>query len=84
MSFAPRHDWTYYEERTSKYDLHAFQSMGQTERFRLYADMYNTIMEMRQRMHGDSEGKDYLWEEKVSLRMKMLLAFRLLEKPRIG
>ena len=85
MSFAPQQDWDYVEARSQPSELCRLREMTPSEKFAVYADLYNMLRNAKQQVSGDWELLEQLrWEEKLALRSRMVDAFRKLDELQRG
>jgi hypothetical protein len=84
MSFAPQHDWEGYAARTGAADAAWIRSLSLSERFAIYADMFDLAWEARQSNPAlDWQALDeQRWQEKLALRMKLVEASRKMDENR--
>ena len=86
MSFAPQHDWTAYESQVAKDEVERVRSLGTSERYAIYADMFAVIWTARQNdRKRDWEALDrWSWQEKLAIRQRCAAAYRRLDELRNG
>jgi hypothetical protein len=83
MLDAPQHDWSFYEAKTRGSDAAWNCGLSTQERFDLYASLFNTIWNARQKLPGDWERLEEIrWQEKLEVRQKLVHAFRKLDQYR--
>jgi len=83
MLDAPQNDWSFYEAKTRDSDAAWSRDLSTTERFDLYANLFNTFWNARQSLPGNWERLDsQRWQEKLELRRKMVDIFRKLDEYR--
>jgi hypothetical protein len=76
MLDAPQHDWSFYEAKTRAVDAEWNRALSISERFELYASLFNTIWNARENLQRDSQRLDDLrWQEKLAIRERMVEAF---------
>ena len=81
MLDAPQHDWSFYEAKTRGSDAEWLRGLTTSERFELYASLFNTIWNARQNLPGDWERlENQRWQEKLELRRQMVDAFKKLDQ----
>src|SRR4029079_1019206 len=80
MLDAPQHDWNFYDAITRDCDAARNRELSTSERFDLYASLFNTIWNAQQNLPRDSERLDsHRWHEKLAIRMRMVDAFHKLD-----
>jgi hypothetical protein len=81
MSFAPQHDWEGYATRTSVADAAWIRSLSVSDRFDIYADMFNLAWEARRASKtGDWAAMDeWRWQQKLAQRMKCVEAYQRMD-----
>jgi hypothetical protein len=86
MSFAPQQNWRVYAERTATEQAHWVRALSLSERFDLYADLFNVIWNARQNAGmGDWDRLDqWSWEQKLARRQREVAAFRKRDELRNG
>jgi hypothetical protein len=72
MSFAPQHDWQYYDDAVRPYDCEHARSLTVDQKFDLYKDLHRLLF--RQDL-ASRPAEERRWLEKVLLRKRMLQAF---------
>jgi hypothetical protein len=83
MLDAPQHDWTFYDAKTRDCDAAWNRGLSTSERFDLYASLFNTIWNAQQDLPRDSERLDsHRWQEKLAMRRRMVDAFHKLDEIR--
>jgi hypothetical protein len=83
MLDAPRHDWSFYEAKSRASEAAWNRELSTSERFDLYASLFNTIWNARQNLPRDSERlDDQRWQEKLAMRRRMIDAFHKLDEIR--
>jgi hypothetical protein len=81
MLDAPQHDWAFYESKTRDSNAAWNRGLSMKERIDLYASLFNTIWNARQSLPRDWERLDnQRWQEKLSLRRRMVDAFHKLDE----
>jgi hypothetical protein len=81
MLDAHQHDWSYYEAKTRDSDAAWNRELSTSERFDIYASLFNTIWNARQTLPRDSERLDnQRWQEKLAMRRRMVDAFYKLDE----
>jgi hypothetical protein len=83
MLDAPQHDWSFYEAKTRGSEAAWNRKLTTSERFDLYASLFNTIWNARRNLPGDWERVEKRrWEEKLAMRRRMVDAFHKLDELR--
>lgn len=82
MSFAPQHDWAAYPALTAQEDAAWLCSLSTSQRFDLYADMFNLAWNARQNnTTADWEALDrWRWEQKLAQRLRYVEVYRNLDE----
>lgn len=76
MSFAPYRDWDFYRSVASRHDV----SIERTpeERFQVYADFFDTIVDAQRNLRHSSGIDPKRWDEKFAIRRKVVSVFQAL------
>jgi hypothetical protein len=81
MSDTPQRDWAYFETISREYRIARLRNMSPEEKFVVYADMYNTIWNARQKLSLDRKRLDASrWEQKRAIRVRLAEAFAKLDE----
>jgi hypothetical protein len=75
MSYAPLHDWTFYEATTQPYVRAHLRAMSLHERFLIYKDLHRLLSRSSRDRCEQQRLDESRWNEKLQLRKKMLKAF---------
>jgi hypothetical protein len=80
MSFAPQHDWNYYDNVVESHETNRVSNLSPFERFQIYEDYFETLYKSKQGL-VDREAMERLrWQEKQALRDKLVAAYQALDK----
>ena len=80
MNFAPDHDWKFYEESVTPLQRERIASLSEEQRFENYLDYFDTLRDAKLGL-GDQAALDRVrWEEKLTLRAKLVQIYNVLEK----
>ncbi|MDZ4848234.1 MAG: hypothetical protein SGI77_02990 [Pirellulaceae bacterium] len=75
MTFAPKHDWTLYEEQVSPIEKERIAAQTDQKRFETYIDYFDTLREAKRGL-VDREALDSAnWKEKLAQREKLIKIF---------
>lgn len=83
MSFAPQRDWESFESLKREHIRRKTASYTDEERLDEYADIFETMTEIRSQTGIDYRTEER-WQEKLANRRKMLECFRKLDEWRNG
>jgi hypothetical protein len=82
MFRVPQQDWAAYKALTAESDAAWVRGLTTSERFALYADLFDMVHNAR-RGPGDWERLDrWAWEQKLAIRLKLVDAFAKLDQLR--
>src|SRR5262245_37791886 len=86
MSIAPQQDWAMYAARTAAEEAKWLRALAPSERFVLYADLFEAIWTARQNQGlGDWERLDrWNWQQKLARRLQDVAGFQKLDEIRNG
>ena len=78
MRFVPQRDWDFYRSMASQYDV----SIERTpeERLQVYADFFNTVVQLRAHKSRSSAFDRSRWEEKLLVRRRIVAALQGMEE----
>lgn len=83
MVYAPQQNWSYIEARSRECDAALLRAMTPSERFIVYADMYNVIWSAHRTLDGNWERLDqHRWAEKLAIRKREVEAFNYMDQLR--
>jgi hypothetical protein len=82
MAFAPKHDWSAYEELTRAEHAEWLRGLSLQERFTLYSDMFNLISSTRDNRADHDRLERWHWQQKLAARMRQVEAFTKLDQMR--
>jgi hypothetical protein len=84
MADAPRQNWALYEARTAATDAVWLRSLSISDRFALYASLFNLIWSAPRDPEALKRLECWRWQQKLALRMRMVDAFRKLDELQDG
>ena len=78
MSFAPNRDWDFYRSVASRHDV----SIERTpeERFQVYADFFDTIVDAQRSLRQSSAIDPTRWDERFAIRRKIVSVLQTLDE----
>jgi hypothetical protein len=80
MAGAPKQNWSLYRQLTRQSDAEWIRSLTPSQRFDLYADLFDIIWQSRQGSGDWKRLEEWHWKEKVAMRLRMVEAFRKLDE----
>ena len=80
MLDAPQHDWQYYEALTRQADVAWIRSLTASERFAIYADLFNMIWQARKSAQYSDRLEERRWRQKLEIREIAVSAFAKLDQ----
>ncbi len=78
MTFVPQRDWDFYRSIASQYDVPIERTPE--ERLQVYADFFNTIVQLRAQEPRSSAFDRSRWEEKLLVRRRIVASLQGMEK----
>ena len=84
MTFAPRHDWDFYEQSVSTFDRNKAHSRTPEERYSIYEDYFDTLVEMKKGIGNQIAERSERWQKKIALRDKLLKAYLAMDQISLG
>jgi hypothetical protein len=80
MLDAPQHDWRFYEDLTRQTDAAWIRGLSASERFTIYADLFNMIWQARQTARFSDRLEERRWQQKLEIRESAVNAFAKLDQ----
>lgn len=84
MTFAPKHDWNFYEQSVSTFDRNKSHSRTPEERFSVYEDYFDTLIEMKKGIGNQIAHRTYRWQKKIVLRESLIEAYLAMDNFNLG
>ena len=84
MTFAPKHDWNFYEQSVSTFDRNKAHLRTPEERFSIYEDYFDTLVEMKKGIGNQIAERSDRWQKKIALRDKLLKAYLAMDQISLG
>ena len=84
MTFAPKHDWNFYEQSVSAFDRNKAHSRTPEERFSIYEDYFDTLAEAKKGIGNLIAMKKDRLHEKIGLHERMVKAYLAMDKISLG
>lgn len=84
MAFAPQQNWQLYESLTGKRDAEKFAAMDPQQKFDRYVNLFDLLHAARLKRNFDRVAESDRWEEKKSLRLRMVGLFLKMDEGKRG
>lgn len=84
MTFAPKHDWNFYEQSVSTFDRNKAHSRTPEERLSVYEDYFDTLVEMKKEIGNQIAFTADRYQKKIVLRERLIKAYLAMDRISLG
>ncbi|MEM9411885.1 MAG: hypothetical protein AAGA30_12270 [Planctomycetota bacterium] len=78
MSFAPKQNWDLYHSLVDPVQIEKDRSLSAWQKLRQYAEIFDSVWSLKTHENVNDEFMDLHEDEKLNIRSKQILAFRML------
>ena len=84
MTFAPNHDWNFYDQSVSTFERNKAHLRTPEERFLIYEDYFDTLIEMKKGIGNQIAQRTDRWQSKIVLRERLINAYLAMDEINLG